>query len=120
MKKIIALSACVIMLTASLASAASLATGGVSGESKSIYGGISTTDSASTSATLIGKLSKGVKVGVAYADTGYSLDTKHTSGNTRFGTAHDATAIFKQEIGTTSLAAPSAVGYSAFSTWTAM
>ncbi|MBJ6751441.1 hypothetical protein [Geomonas anaerohicana] len=120
MKKIIALSAAVVVLTASFASASSLTTGGVSGESKTIYGGISTGDSSGTTATLIGKLSKNVKLGVAYGTGGYALDTKHSSGNTRYGTAHDATAIYKQEIGSTDLAAPGAASYSAFSTWTAM
>lgn len=120
MKKIIALSAAVVMLASSLASAASLTTGSVSGESKTIYGGISTGDSSSASATLIGKLSKSVKVGVAYSSVDYAVDTKHSSGNTRYGTAFDATAIYKQEIGSTALVAPSAASYTAFSDWTAM
>lgn len=120
MKKIMAFSACVVLLTSSLASAAELATGAVSAESVSIYGGNSTADAAGASKTLIGKLSKGVKVGVAYTNIAYALDTKHTSGNTRYGTAHDATAIYKQEIGNADLTAPSAASYSAFATWTAM
>jgi hypothetical protein len=122
MKKIFALTACAILLTSTLASAAGtdLASGGISGESKSIYGGVDTGDAAGTSATLIGKLSKGVTIGVRYTTTGYGLDTKHSSGNTRYGTAHDATAIYKQEIGTTALEAPADASYTSFSTWTAM
>uniref|UniRef100_C6E5T3 Porin domain-containing protein n=1 Tax=Geobacter sp. (strain M21) TaxID=443144 RepID=C6E5T3_GEOSM len=117
MKKIIALSAVAVLLTSSLASAAAL-TGGVSDESKSIYGG-TTTDATTASATLIGKLSKNVKLGANYDTGGYALETRHSSGNTRYGTAFDATAIYKQE-GATAVEKPSTTSYSSFSTWTAM
>lgn len=123
MKKITALSACLILLSSSMAFAANagLSTGGISHESATIYGGTTNTDAASGSGTLIGKLSKSVKVSVAYSTTEYSLITKHTSGNTKYGTAYDATAIYKQETSTGALdAAPTAAGSSAFTSWTAM
>ncbi|GFO64381.1 hypothetical protein M1B72_13140 [Geomonas paludis] len=123
MKKIIALSACLIMVSSSMAFAANAAlnTGGISHESATIYGGVDATDAASASGTLIGKLSKSVKVGVRYTTTTYALDTKHTSGNTKYGTAFDATAIYKQETSTGALdAAPTTADSGAFSSWTAM
>jgi len=122
MKKIIALTACVVLLNCGLASAAAVSATGASitAEATSIYGGISTGDAEGTSSTLIGKLSKGVSLGAYYTSTAYALDTKHSSGNTRFGTAHDATAIYKQEIGSATLVAPTAASYTSFTTWTAM
>lgn len=123
MKKIIALTSCVMLLSCGLAAATELSTtgGNVSGEGNQIYGGISQADGAGTTATLIGKLSKGVKLGAYYTNLGYALTTKHTSGNTQYGTAHDATAIYKQDVGQTPLTAPTAVGNQAFQTnWTAM
>ncbi len=124
MKKIIAITAFISLLTSGMAMAAELtATGGVTThDGYSLYGGISATDSAAaTTRTLIGKTSKGVKAGVNYTGTGYALDTKHGSGPTAYGTAHDATAIYKSEIGVSiDLPAPSAAGFSSFATWTAM
>jgi hypothetical protein len=121
MKKILALTSCVVLLNSGLAMAAgAISSGSVSDEAAVIYGGISSADAAGASATLIGRLSKGVKAGAKYDSGGYAFDTKHSSGNTRYGTAADATAIYKQEIGTAALAAPSAASYSAFADWTAM
>lgn len=120
-KTIVALMASVMLLSAGFAHAAELATGAISGEGLSIYGDITNTAAASGTATLIGKLSKGVKIGVAYNSAGYALTTKHTSGNTQYGTAYDATAIYKKDVGATALTAPSAASNSAFATeWTAM
>ena len=121
MKKIIALAASVVILTSSLAGAAELGDGDISAEGVSIYGDITTDAAAAGTATLIGKLSKGVKVGVKYSDTNYALTTKHSSGNTQYGTAYDATAIYKQDVGSADLTAPSAANNTAFATgWTSM
>lgn len=123
MKKIIAITACVLLVTSGLATAAELASGSVTTtDALSIYGGSSTSDAASTTtSTLISKTSKGVKLGATYTTTGYAITTKHNSGNTAYGTANDATAIYKSEIGqSTALAAPSAASYTSFTTWTAM
>jgi hypothetical protein len=122
MKKIIALSACVILLTSGLANAAALATGAKTPtDGLSVYGDITAAAAAAGTSTLIGKLSKGVYLGAAYTSATYALTTKHNSGTTQYGTASDATAIYKQEVGTTALTAPGAATYSAFDTgWTAM
>lgn len=120
MKKIVALTAVILMATASLASAAALTSTSVSNEAATIYGGISQADAEGSSRTLIGKLSKSTKLGVRYSATEYALTTKHSSGNTQYGTAYDATAIYKKEVGSAALAAPTATDRSAFGTWTAM
>jgi len=126
MKKILAITACVSLLTSGVAFATELpAAGGVTAtDGLSLYGGIDAANAAGTSSTLIGKLSKGVKAGVRYdtetPGTGYAVNSKHDSGTTAFGTANDSTAIYKSEIGTTALTAPTAPGNAAFSTWTAM
>lgn len=123
MKKIISLLTCISLFTASTAMAAALGTGSVTpDDGLQIYGGIDAGDAASsTTSTLIGKTSKGVKAGFAYTNTGYAANTKHNSGNTAYGTSNEATAIYKSEIGLdTALTAPSATDVSAFETWTAM
>ena len=50
-------------------------------------------------AAMLGKTSKGVRIGVNTALTGYSLNTIHTSGTKEYGTAYDATAIWVNERG---------------------
>lgn len=128
MKKILAIAACAALLTTSVAYATELAAAGgvTTTDGLSLYGGINAANSSSaTDSTLIGKLSKGVKAGVRYdttvAGTGYALNTKHDNGATAFGTANDATAVYKSEIGVaTALTAPSAPSVSAFNGWTAM
>jgi len=121
MKKIIALTACVMLFTSNLAGAEALTTGEISDASVSIFGDITADAAGSTSATLIGKLSKGVKLGVAFSSTAYAVTSKHDSGITEYGTAYDATAIYKKDVGTADLSAPSASSITAFETgWTAM
>lgn len=121
MKKIIALATTAVLFTSGLACAAELATGGISAEGVSIYGDITTGAAQAGTATLIGKLSKGVKLGVKYNSAEYALTTKHSSGNTQYGTAYDATAIYKQDVGATALTAPTESSNTAFATgWTAM
>lgn len=120
MKKIIAFAASMILLTSSLAGATALSTGGVTqNDAGTIKGDIVTPVTAS--ATLIGKMSKGVKLGANYGTGGYALTTKHNSGNTQYGTAYDATAIYKKDVGGTAIAAPSQPDNTAFATdYTAM
>lgn len=123
MKKVIAFTACLVVLSAGSSMAAALASGAVTPtDGYQIFGGINATDAASnTTSTMIGKLSKGVKLGVNYSATGYAHDTKHGSGNTAYGTSNDATAIYKSEIGlATPLTAPSSPDVSSFATWTPM
>ena len=122
MKKTLAITASLSLAFAGTAMAAALTTGSVSSPSLQVFGGSGTADAASvTTSTMIGKLSKGVSLGVNYSSTGYALDTKHTSGNTAYGTSNDATAIFKSEIGlTATLTAPSTTDVSSFAAWTAM
>lgn len=76
---------------------------------------------------LICKASKGVKLGVQYDDTngtGYSISSYHTSGTKMYGTAYDSTALYFKDVGVNyaSFAAPtSSVGTEAFGTgWTQM
>ena len=76
----------------------------------------STTD---TSATLIGRLSKGVYAGWNSNASGYALITMHFDGNRSFGSSHDATAIYRND--TKPTAAPDSADKGYFdSGWTAM
>ncbi|GFE58463.1 hypothetical protein [Geobacter sp. AOG1] len=123
MKRILAITASLSLAFAGTAMAAALTSGSVTTtDGLQIFGGISSSDAASTTtSTMIGKLSKGVKFGVNYSNTGYAADTKHNSGNTAYGTSNDATAIYKSEIGlATALTAPSSPDVSSFNSWTAM
>jgi hypothetical protein len=43
---------------------------------------------------VIGKCSKGVKLGAAYDGTAYALQTVHLNGSKIYGTAYDSTAIW--------------------------
>ena len=123
MKKILSIATCTLLFAANSVMAAALTSGNVMAtDGYSVYGGISGTNAADTTAsTLIGRMSKGVKAGLTFTSTAYAVSTKHNSGNTAYGTASDITAIYKSEIGvSTALSAPSAASYSSFSTWTAM
>ena len=123
MKKILVIIASLTFAFSGAAFAAALASGSVTTtDGLQIFGGISAADAASTTtSTMIGKLSKGVKLGVNFTSAGYAVNSKHGSGNTAYGTSNDATAIYKSEIGlSTALTAPSTADVSAFATWTAM
>ena len=122
MKKIVAITALLILVAGNSCFAAALASGAVTPtDALTIYGGSSATVAASNTAVTIGKTSKGVRVGATFNNAGYSLNTKHDSGTKAFGTAHDATALYTTEVGTGALsAAPSAIGFTAFANWTAM
>ena len=122
MKKIVAITALLLFVVSNSCFAAALASGAVTaGDALTIYGGSSAAVASSNTAVIIGKTSKGVRMGAAYNTAGYSINTKHDSGTKAFGTAHDATALYTTEVGTGALTAgPSAIGYTAFQNWTAM
>jgi hypothetical protein len=122
MKKIAILAAILTFAVSGSAFAAALATGGVTtAGGQTIYGGLTTAIAASATAVIIGKTSNGVILGANYTTAAYAIDTKHTSGSMAYGTANDATAIYKTELGVgANLTAPSSASYSSFSLWTAM
>jgi hypothetical protein len=131
MKKIFALTILVAFLTCGVSLAATptaLTDNTVTGTpGLSIYGGVDAADAASDSAVLLGKMSKGVFF-VGNVDTavplgqGYAIATKHSSGSKQYGTAHDSTAIYFLDVGTTALGSLSAEDNTAFTanSWTAM
>lgn len=90
-----------------------------------IYGGINQADADRDDAVLLGKMSKGVHFRCAFDGTaglGYSAATKHNSGSKAYGTAHDSTAIYFQDIGTAGIPSLSAASNQAFdgTAWTTM
>ena len=114
MKKIILISALFLFVFAGTTMAANLTTG--SGEQ--VFGGVVAADVADPNGVLIGKLSKGVSGTFNFTTTAYAMITKHTSGSKAYGTSYDSTAIYFLEDFT--LAVPSAVDSTSFSTWTSM
>lgn len=64
-----------------------------------IYGGVNAADAAGGTSVLLGKMSKGVNFRAQYATSGYAIGTKHVSGTKSYGTAHDSTAIYFQDVG---------------------
>ena len=91
-----------------------------------IYGGNDAADAARSDAVLLGKMSKGVHFRCNFDATdglGYAAATKHTSGSKAYGTAHDSTAIYFQDIGTADIPSVTSTtpGNDAFGTaWTTM
>jgi hypothetical protein len=83
-------------------------------------GGTLSADAPATAA--IAKMSKGVMVTARTSLTGYSLYTAHLNGSKAYGSAHDSTAIYNQEIADPgALATPGLVGEEEFATnWTAL
>jgi len=78
---------------------------------------------ATTGGVVLGRLSKGVQIGVNYTTAGYALTTKHLTGSKRYGTAFDSTAIYNFESASgDAVVAPTAANQSAFAAagWTAM
>lgn len=120
MKKIVMLAALLLIGLQSTAFAAALDTGGTNttGNGESIYG-CGAGQSGATCTTMLGRMSKGVGIGVKYDTAAYALATKHSGGSNVYATAGNATAIYMQKDGT--LAAPSASDSSAFASgWSAM
>lgn len=128
MKKIIALTALMIAVSsAAYAAGTALASGATltTGNGEVIHGGADATAAAADAAPVLGRLSKGVHLGVNYqtdaALNGYALHTKHNTGSKQYGTAFDSTAIFSME-SSSAVTAPSAASATTFSAtgWTAM
>jgi len=96
MKKIIALTALLVIVgsTSAFAAATPLGNNGISPAAATVYGGV-VTGSAATSTTPMFKLSTGVSVQINFDTTGigYAIFTKHVKGTKIFGTAYDSTAI---------------------------
>ncbi len=98
MKKILALTALMVMSASTYASAAALATNTVSGAGVAIYGGADATAAAAASAagkSPLFKLSTGVSTVINFdaAGVGYAIFTKHVKGTKVYATAYDSTAI---------------------------
>ncbi|GAM11519.1 hypothetical protein OR1_03835 [Geobacter sp. OR-1] len=94
MKKIIALTALIVISASSYAAAGALATNTVSNAGTAIYGGADATGAGAASSPLF-KLSTGVSTIINFdaAGVGYAVFTKHVKGTKVFGTAYDSTAI---------------------------
>jgi hypothetical protein len=124
MKKIAALIAMVGILTSGVAFAAGdLASGGTpltDPNGPTITAGATSAAAQAQGAPMIGRLSKGVHLGVNYDNSGYALTTKHLTGTKMYGTAFDSTSIFSQDA--TAIVSPTAKNSTAFpnSSWTAM
>ena len=85
MKKIFIITT-LLLFVASFASAATLSFS--DGEAGSELGATAPVN------VVIGKCSKGVKLGAAYDATAYALQTVHLNGSKVYGTAYDSTAIW--------------------------
>jgi len=123
MKKIILLSLVSLMAFAGNSFAGAFETGATvtGGAGETIYG--SSVDAATTGGSVLGRLSKGVQLGVAYDTASYALTTKHLTGSKQYGTAFNSTAIYNIESPSgTAVTAPSSAGQAAFAGagWTAM
>ncbi len=69
----------------------------------------------------ISKMSKGVFVTANTTLLGYTLFTPHLNGSKAYGSAHDSTALYTQEIDPADIVAPTAYGQVEFATlWTAL
>jgi hypothetical protein len=127
MKKIVALIALLLLAASGSAYATELASGEVTPPNATtgfiIYGGVDATASSGATATMIGRLSKGVDLGAMYSTTEYAITTKHTQGTKIYGTAYNSTSMYQMDVEkTTVVTAPGAVDSSAFSAagWSAM
>ena len=121
MKKIFVLALVLLLSSAALSFANTGApTSGDAG--KTLYGGVGAAPTGSSDGTLIGKLSTGVYVGWASDTLGYILTTQHVDGNRSFGSAHNATAIFRNDAFPMDPSSASPIGAAYFGTgnWTAM
>lgn len=99
MKKILlmALVATGLFAVNSYAAGTALASKGTleAGKGETIHGASAT--GATSGGAILGRLSKGVQLGVAYTDAAYSLNTKHLTGSKVYGTSFDSTAIYSKE-----------------------
>lgn len=74
------------------------------------------TDATAATASVIGKTSTGVSVGLLTATNGYAVVTQHKSGTKAFGSSADSTSIYSSNVtvGTALLAVPTATTSSDF------
>lgn len=103
MKKIIALTGLFMFVAANAFAAAGATRVATAAEAGYVLRAVT------PAAAMLAKTSKGVRIGVNTATTGYSVNTIHISGTKEYGTAYDATAIWVNERGAayTGFAAPS-------------
>jgi uncharacterized protein YcnI len=101
MKKIVTLSMLFLMALSGQAFAEALADDtATTTDGLQIYGGVDAADAAANTSVLLGKMSKGVNFKHNSATTGFAAATKHISGSKTYGTAHNSTAIYFQDVGT--------------------
>ena len=116
MKKLVILLIVTFVLSAGSAFAAATI---AKGDNPATGGGQLSADA--PAAQLISKMSKGVWVTARTSTLGYSLFTAHLNGDKAFGSAHDSTAIFTQQMAPASIAVPGVIGATEFNTlWTAL
>ena len=86
----------------------------------SLYGDKS--DATQATATLIGKTSTGVSVGVKVGAGGYAMVTQHKSGIKAFGTSFNSTSVFYKDAtaGTAVLTVPNNTDATDFAAWQSM
>ena len=96
MKKIFVLATIFMLLAAGSAFAAELALTGQTG-GQQMQG--ATAVSASGGWQDISRMSTNVVVTSQYSDTGYILNTYHTSGNKAYSSGYDSTALFWKNVG---------------------
>jgi hypothetical protein len=122
MKKMIALTALMVIAVCQSASAAALGTGTITTAAGQVIRGGADATAAAAATNPMGKMSTGVYLGVAYSTTGYAIITKHQTGSKKVGTANDSTAIyFISEPAGVLTTAPSDASVTAFATgWTSM
>jgi hypothetical protein len=80
------------------------------------------TTATATTATLIGKTSTGVSVGVMVGAGGYAMITQHKSGIKAFATSFNSTSVFYKDAtaGTAVLTVPTATDSTDFASWSSM
>ena len=84
----------------------------------SLYGAI--TGTAAKTDTLLGKMSNGVYPGWNTNTLGYAVTTQHISGSKSYGTAHDSTAIYRNDSAPQTPSDPDNESFGAADSWTAM
>jgi opacity protein-like surface antigen len=102
MKKIVLLTALVMLYASSAFASASATTltlaNGMALAGNSVYGAKGAGTTASTSSPLIGKTSTGVGMGYSTAPAGYALATQHKNGTKAYGSSFDSTSIYSKDV----------------------
>ena len=81
------------------------------------------TDATASTATLIGKTSTGVSLGIKSGAGGYAAITQHKSGNRAIASSFNSTSIYYQDVtnvGTAVLTVPTKTDDSDFASWKTM